>query len=119
MTEAAVYKGLKTKWTVAFDLAGSNLPCRIEGDIGDLVVLGDIPSGIDGTFYRVMCDPFVPHDPKNVPIDGDGNVSAFRIYNGRVDMRMRYIETERYKLERRANKALFGLYRNPSLTILV
>lgn len=26
---------------------------------------------------------------------------------------MRYIETERYKLERKANKRLFGLYRNP------
>jgi carotenoid cleavage dioxygenase len=26
---------------------------------------------------------------------------------------MRYVETERYVLERRANKALFGLYRNP------
>ncbi|KAJ5765325.1 hypothetical protein N7520_004884 [Penicillium odoratum] len=28
-------------------------------------------------------------------------------------MKIKYIETERYKLERHANKALFGLYRNP------
>ncbi|CAK7212999.1 transcriptional regulatory protein rco1 [Sporothrix eucalyptigena] len=60
-----------------------------------------------------MCDPFVPPDANNVPIDGDGNISAFRIHNGRVDMKIKYIETERYKLERRAGKALFGLYRNP------
>ncbi|KAL9945351.1 hypothetical protein D7B24_008816 [Verticillium nonalfalfae] len=104
---------LTSKWPQAFDLAGSSLPCRIEGEVGDVVVLGEIPAAIDGTFYRVMCDPFVPPHPDNVPIDGDGNVSAFRIRNGRVDMKIRYIETERYKLERRANKALFGLYRNP------
>ena len=49
----------------------------------------------------------------NVPIDGDGNISVFQFHNGRVDMKTRYIETERYKLERKANKQLFGLYRNP------
>jgi carotenoid cleavage dioxygenase-like enzyme len=107
------YQNLTSKWPVALDLAGSSTPCRLEGEIADLVVLGEIPKAIDGTFYRVMCDPFVPPDPNNVPIDGDGNISAFRIRNGRVDMKIKYVETERYKLERRANKALFGLYRNP------
>ncbi|KIX00106.1 uncharacterized protein Z518_10243 [Rhinocladiella mackenziei CBS 650.93] len=105
--------GLTSKWPVVHDLAGSTLPCRLEGEIGDLIVLGTIPKEIDGTFYRVMCDPYVPPDPGSVPIDGDGNISAFRFYNGRVDMKTRYVETERYKLERKANKALFGLYCNP------
>ncbi|UQC74980.1 isoeugenol monooxygenase [Colletotrichum lupini] len=112
-THAISNYGLATKWPEAYDLAGSNLPCRLEGEIGDLVVLGEIPKEIDGTFYRVMTDPFVPPHPNNVPLDGDGNISAFRIKDGRVDMKMRYVETERYKLERKANKALFGLYRNP------
>ncbi|KAK7548078.1 carotenoid oxygenase [Phyllosticta citricarpa] len=105
--------GLTSKWPVALDLTGSNLPCRLEGEIGDLVVMGEIPKEISGTFYRVMCDPFVPPHPDNVPLDGDGSIQAFRVKDGRVDMKMRYIETERYKLERKANKALFGLYRNP------
>ena len=105
--------GLKSNWPIALDLSGSATPCRLEGEIGDLVVFGSLPKDINGTFYRVMCDPFVPPDPNNVPIDGDGNISAFRFHDGRVDMKMRYIETERYKLERKANKALFGLYRNP------
>lgn len=105
--------GLTSKWPVALDLAGSNNPCRLEGEVADLVVLGSIPTGISGTFYRVMVDPFVPPDERNVPIDGDGSISAFRFHEGRVDMRMRYIETERYKLERKAGRALFGLYRNP------
>ncbi|KAH6663313.1 lignostilbene dioxygenase [Plectosphaerella plurivora] len=104
---------MKSKWPEALDLAGSNLPCRLEGEIADLVVLGEIPKEIDGTFYRVMTDPFAPPHPGNVPLDGDGNISAFRFENGRVDMKMRYVETERYMLERKANKALFGLYRNP------
>ena len=107
------YLGLESKWTIAYDLAGSSLPCRLEGEIADLVVLGEIPKEIDGTFYRVMTDPLMPPHPKNVPLDGDGNISAFRFENGRVDMKMRYVETERYILERKANRALFGLYRNP------
>ncbi|KAF5566714.1 Apocarotenoid-15 15 oxygenase [Fusarium phyllophilum] len=113
MSPPEEHHGLKSKWPEALDLAGSNSPCRLEGEIGDLVVLGEIPPAIDGTFYRVMCDPFVPPDPNNVPIDGDGHVSAFRVHDGKVDMKIKYIETERYKLERKAGKALFGLYRNP------
>ncbi|KAJ5040269.1 uncharacterized protein L3040_005929 [Drepanopeziza brunnea f. sp. 'multigermtubi'] len=105
--------GLQPSWPVAKDLAGSDLPCRVEGELSDLVVYGSVPKEIDGTFYRVMCDPFVPPVEGNVPLDGDGTISAFRFHNGTVDMKLRYIETERYKLERNAKKALFGLYRNP------
>ena len=105
--------GLTASWPIAQDLTGSNSPCRLEGEISDLVIHGTVPSAIGGTFYRVMCDPFVPPHPQNVPLDGDGHISAFRFHNGRVDMKLRYVETERYILERRANKALFGLYRNP------
>lgn len=105
--------GLVSKWPTSFNLSGSNFPCRLEGEITDLVVHGELPIEISGTFYRVMVDPFVPPDERNVPLDGDGSISAFRFHNGKVDMKMRYIETERYKLERKAQKALFGLYRNP------
>ena len=96
MASVVEYPTLQTKWPQALDLAGSNMPCRLEGEVGDIVVLGEVP----------------PH-PNTVPLDGDGIISAFRIRDGRVDMKMKYIETERYMLERRANKALFGLYRNP------
>ncbi|KAF1828402.1 carotenoid oxygenase [Decorospora gaudefroyi] len=92
-------KVLESKWPPATDLRGSNLPCRLEGEVADLIILGEIPKEIDGTFYRVMTDPYMPPHPQNVPLDGDGNISAFRFENGR--------------LERDAGKALFGLYRNP------
>ncbi|CAG8958784.1 hypothetical protein HYFRA_00011734 [Hymenoscyphus fraxineus] len=104
---------LESKWPLALDLYNSNLPCRLEGDVADLVVLGTIPNEIDGTFYRMMCDPLLPPHPGNVPLDGDGNISALRFHNGRVDFKMRYVDTERLKIERKAGKAMFGLYRNP------
>lgn len=49
----------------------------------------------------------------DVFFDGDGMVSYFRIENGQVDFKSRYVRTEEYKLERAARRALFGLYRNP------
>lgn len=104
---------LKSKWPNSEDLYGSNLPCRVQGEVADLVVLGDIPPEIDGTFYRVTVDPFVPPHPGNVPLDGDGNITALRFENGKVDLKVRYVETERFQIERKAGKAMFGLYRNP------
>lgn len=34
-------------------------PCRFEGEMHDLEVIGEIPNEIDGTFYRNMPDPQV------------------------------------------------------------
>jgi carotenoid cleavage dioxygenase-like enzyme len=103
---------LKTKWPVAADLTGSGLPFRFEGEVADVIVYGDIPQQIDGTFYRISLDRFAPKE-NNVPIDGDGLISAFRIQGGHVDFKIKYVGTERYRLERRARKSLFGLYKNP------
>lgn len=49
----AAAAALTSKWPDTYDLRGSNLPCRLEGEVADLVVLGTIPPEIDGTFYRV------------------------------------------------------------------
>lgn len=42
-------------------------PCRVEGEVLNLEVYGNIPEDIDGTFYRVMPDPqfspFIENDP--------------------------------------------------------
>ena len=107
------FHGLTSTWPAASDLAGYETPCRLEGEIGSLVVYGTVPPAINGTFYRVMSDPYTKPHPGFVPLDGDGSISAFRFTNGNVDTRIRYVETERYKLERQAAKNLFGLYRNP------
>ncbi|KAJ3538170.1 hypothetical protein NM208_g6025 [Fusarium decemcellulare] len=105
--------GLPSTWSTSLDPAHNGIPGRFEGEAADLVVFGQIPKEIDGTFYRIMVDPFFPMSPGNPPVEGDGNVCAFRIHNGRVDMKIKYVETERLKLERKEKKRLFGLYRNP------
>ena len=44
--------------------------------------------------------------------NGDGNVSAFRIQNGHVDFKQRYVRTEKFVREAEARRALAGKYRN-------
>lgn len=48
--------------------SGFMKPCRFEGEIQDLEVWGEIPSEIDGTFYRVMPDPQFPPFVENDPV---------------------------------------------------
>lgn len=88
-------------------------PMRFEADIEDCIVDGEIPAAIHGTFYRSAADrrfpPLYPHD---TPYNADGAVDMFRFYGGHVDFRSRYVRTPRYIAERKAHRALFGLYRN-------
>jgi carotenoid cleavage dioxygenase-like enzyme len=97
-----------------FQGGGFNSPTRFEADVYDCEVWGQIPSDIDGTFYRVQCD-FQYRPPQNewpTAFNGDGHVSAFRFANGSVDFKSRYVKTERLMTERRARKRLWGVYRN-------
>lgn len=43
-------------------------PCRFEGEVQHLEVHGDLPSDINGTFYRVMPDPQLPPFIDNDPV---------------------------------------------------
>jgi carotenoid cleavage dioxygenase len=93
---------------------GFNAPTRFEADVYDCEVWGDIPSDIEGTFYRLQCD-FAYRPPENewlTGFNGDGHVSAFRFANGSVDFKARYIKTDRLMTERRHRKRLWGVYRN-------
>lgn len=87
---------------------------RMEGDIHDLEVDGEIPRELDGAFYRVHPDPqFAPRFEDDQFFNGDGMVSQFRFRDGKVDFRQRYAQTDKWKAERAAGRALFGAYRNP------
>ena len=93
---------------------GFNEPRRIQAEVDDLVVTGDIPEALQGALYRVGPDPRLP--PllgDDVNWNGDGLVTMWRFDRGHVDFRSRYVHTEKYKLERAARRALFGAYRNP------
>ncbi|EAS33836.3 lignostilbene dioxygenase [Coccidioides immitis RS] len=93
---------------------GFNRPSRIEGDVQNLEVTGQIPTDIDGTFFRVQPDHrFPPVYDSDIHFNGDGNVTAIRIANGSAHFKQRYVHTDRYDAESKAGKALFGKYRNP------
>jgi carotenoid cleavage dioxygenase-like enzyme len=87
---------------------------RMEGDIADIEIDGEIPAEMDGAFYRVHPDPqFAPRKPGDQFFNGDGMVTMFRFKGGRVSMKQRYARTDKWKLENEAGRALFGSYRNP------
>src|ERR1700723_2995921 len=92
---------------------GGGGPFRAEIDIRDCDVEGEIPTSIDGAFYRVGPDWQYPPMQGNIPFDGEGHVSMFRISNGHVDFKSRYPRTQRFKAQAAARKRLFGMYRNP------
>lgn len=48
--------------------SGFMKPCRVEGDISQLEVYGEIPKEIDGVFYRIMPDPQLPPFIENDPV---------------------------------------------------
>ncbi|MBO9602725.1 MAG: carotenoid oxygenase family protein [Novosphingobium sp.] len=87
---------------------------RLEGDIADLEIEGELPPEMDGAFYRVHPDPqFAPRKPGDQFFNGDGMVTMFRVKDGRISFRQRYAKTDKWKLENAAGRALFGSYRNP------
>ncbi|HWL47798.1 MAG TPA: carotenoid oxygenase family protein [Sphingomonadaceae bacterium] len=93
---------------------GFNQPRRIEADIFDLEIEGELPAALDGAFYRCGPDPrFAPILGDDININGDGMVTMFRFRQGDADFRSRYVHTEKYRLETAARRALFGAYRNP------
>jgi len=93
---------------------GPMAPQRIEWDLFELEYEGTLPPALEGSFYRCGPDPqFPPKSTDDFFINGDGVVSMFRFQGGHVDFRMRFVRTDKFKLERQARRALFGGYRNP------
>lgn len=105
--------GLAPSWASQYVAVDPVTRGRFQGEMDNLVVLGEVPKEINGTWYRLMLDPQFPPHPNNPFIDGDANICAVRFQDGQVDMKIKYLETERYLLERKANKRLFNIYRNP------
>lgn len=93
---------------------GTTSSCRIEADVADLEIEGDIPAEISGTMCRVGPDNrFPPMLGDDQVVHGDGMVTALHISNGRARFRSRYVRTDRFLAEEKAGRSLFGAYRNP------
>jgi carotenoid cleavage dioxygenase len=88
---------------------------RIEADVRYCEVEGEIPSDLNGAFYRVGPDPQFPLAPGNIPFDGEGHVSMFRVTNGICHYKSRYVKNDRWLAQDKAGRILFPMYRNPYL----
>ena len=105
---------MTTPFPNMMDFNGYNAPSRVECDVFDLVVEGNLPAEINGSWYQCVPDPQYPpmlgHDTY---LSGDGMVRQLRFQDGHVDLKQRYLRTQRFKNERQARRSLYGLYRNP------
>src|SRR5688572_3266194 len=88
---------------------------RLEADVRDCEVTGKVPTDLNGAFYRVGPDAQYPLARGNIPFDGEGHVSMFRIKYGRVNYRSRFVRNERYLAQEKAGRILFPMYRNPGM----
>ncbi len=102
--------------TRALSAAARRAPTAAPRSISTIARSRALPSDLDGVFYRVGPDPQYPKPDKyagDIPFDGEGHVSMFRIKDGHVDYRTRYAQTQRWKAQHEARRSLFGMYRNP------
>jgi carotenoid cleavage dioxygenase-like enzyme len=93
---------------------GTLRPVRFEGDIHDVEIEGELPAQLHGTYHRVHPDAqFAPMFDSDQFFNGDGMIGLFHFRGGKLDFRQRFAQTDKWKLERNAEHALFGAYRNP------
>ncbi len=95
-------------WPENAFLQGYYEPLTAECFSPDLVIEGEIPKDLNGTFYRNGPNPQLP--PKNEYhfFTGDGMVHAFTFNNGKVSHKNRWARTERFRIEQRAGESLFS-----------
>lgn len=98
-------------------LSGNFAPILMECDAPDLPILGALPKELRGTLYRNGPNPqYAPRDERYHWFLGDGMIHAFRIEEGRVAYRNRWVRTTKFQRERAAGRALYGSWGNPATT---
>ena len=89
------------------NLVGGFAPIQMECDAPDLVIEGEIPDGLSGTFYRNGPNPqFAPRGDHHW-FAGDGMIHAFHIDSGRVSYNNRWVRTVKWHKEHEASQSLF------------
>jgi carotenoid cleavage dioxygenase-like enzyme len=92
-------------------LEGIFEPCRSEVNLNNLKIRGKIPTELNGTFYRNGPNPQYVYSEKYHMYEGDGMIHAMTFEggeNGRVHYQNRWVKTERFELQKKVGKALFG-----------
>ncbi len=92
------------------NLVGGFAPIQMECEAPDLVVEGEVPRDLNGTFYRNGPNPqFAPRGQYHW-FGGDGMLHAFAVRDGRVSYRNRWVRTMKWQLEHDAGEALFSAF---------
>jgi len=90
------------------NLRGNFAPLRMECDLPDVIVSGEIPADLNISYYRNGPDPqFPPRGPYHW-FGGDGMLHMFNIREGRVGYRNRWVRTTKFEMEREAGESLFS-----------
>ncbi len=94
-------------------LAGNFGPVHEEITVDRLDVIGKLPAGLQGMFVRNGPNPqFAPLGNYHW-FDGDGMLHGVRLADGSASYRNRYVQSEGWKEEREAGKALYGGLADP------
>lgn len=81
--------------------------------VRSLEIEGQVPTDLDGTLYRIQPDAALPpRFQKDVPLNGDGDVTSFVFKDGHVDFKNRYVRTTKFIAENEARVALIGRHQN-------
>jgi carotenoid cleavage dioxygenase len=86
---------------------GNLAPVREEADL-ELKVLGKIPDGLRGAFYRNGPNPQFDPGANYHPFLGDGMIHGFWLSGQSAHYRNRYVRTPRWLAEHAAGRPLFG-----------
>ena len=103
MTVAPAPSYNRSDWASAF--------VNVEQELTDVAltpVRGSVPAELNGTLYR-NGPGRLERDGHRVhhPFDGDGMIAAMRFDNGRVQLSNRFVRTEGWLAEEKANKVLY------------
>jgi carotenoid cleavage dioxygenase-like enzyme len=88
-------------------LEGNFGPVREEVTAEDLKVIGELPEGLEGMFVRNGPNPQFDPIKGYHWFGGDGMLHGVRIKDGNVSYRNRYVQTERWRRENEAGRALW------------
>lgn len=108
-SQHANHFGLISPWEHYYHPTDTAPQGRFECELDEMVVFGDIPTEISGTWYRMLIDPHFCPQVGTPFVDGDGHVCAFRIQDSKISMKIKYIHTERWLLERKAGRRLLAV----------
>ena len=90
-------------------LTGNFAPIRMESNIDDIIIEGEVPKEINGSYYRNGPDPkFPPRGENSHWFGGDGMIHAFHIKDGRISYLNRWMRTVKWIKEHEEQTALWS-----------